>query len=183
MRIICLLVAPLLLGATNDIQQPRLPPEPVLTIGEVLRAAMERNPDLLNVLDGLRTARVAELGVTSTFLPQVAPFYVTDRSRDSSRRSDSYGLTASELFPFGARLDGAATLTRVPGDLVENPYGSDYRLTLTQPLLRGADPAVTREPLRQAHRATISNQRVVEILRRRTVLLVYQTYLGMARQQ
>ncbi len=53
------LIAPLLLGATNDIPQPRLPPEPVLTIGEVLRAAMERNPDLLNVLDALRTARVA----------------------------------------------------------------------------------------------------------------------------
>ncbi len=179
----CLLLAPLLLGATNDIPQPRLPPEPVLTIGEVLRAAMERNPDLLNVLDALRTARVAELGVASTFLPQVSPFYATDRSRDSSRRTDSYGLTASELFPFGTRLDGAATLTRVPGDPLENPYGSDYRLTLTQPLLRGADPAVTREPLRQAHRATTSNQRVVEILRRRTVLLVYQTYLGMARQQ
>jgi len=164
-------------------QERRLPPEPVLTIGEVLRAAMERNPDLLNVLDALRTARLAELGVASTFLPQVSPFYTTDRTRDSSRRTDSYGVTASELFPFGTRLDGAATLTRVPGDPVENPYGSDYRLTLTQPLLRGADPAVTREPLREAHRATISNQRTVEILRRRTVLLVYQTYLGMARQQ
>ena len=172
-----------LLGATADVQEPRLPVEPTLTIGEVLRAAFERNPDLLNALDALRTARVAERGVASTFLPQVSPFYATDRSRDSRQRTESYGLTASELFPFGTLVQGAASLTRVPGDAVENPYGSDYRLTLTQPLLRGADPAVTREPLRQAHRATSSSERGLEVLRRRTVLLVYQTYLGMARQQ
>src|SRR5262249_14029052 len=110
------LLAPLLLGATADVQEPRLPFEPTLTIGEVLRAAMERNPDLLNAIDTVRTARVAERGVFSTFLPQVSPFYTTDRSRDSSKRTDSYGFTASELFPFGTRIDGGATVTRVPGD-------------------------------------------------------------------
>src|SRR5262249_27574355 len=136
-----------------------------------------------NAIDALRTARVAERGVASTFLPQVSPFYLTDRSRDSSKRKDSYGFTASELFPFGTRLDGAATVTRVPGDPVDNPYTSDYTITLSQPLLRGADPAVTREPLRQARRTISSADRALEVLRRRTVLLVYQTYLGMARQQ
>ena len=54
---------------------------------------------------------------------------------------------------------------------------------MTQPLLRGADPAVSAEPLRDARRAVDTQGRSLEVLRRRTVLLIYQLYLGLARQQ
>ncbi len=172
-----LLLLPSIAAAQSE---PRLP---VVTIGQALRAALDRNPDLLDSLDALLASRIAERGVVSTFLPQVTPFVSLDRSRDSAQRTESYGLDASELFPFGTFVEGQASVTRAPGDSGDTAYGADYRLTLTQPLLRGADPAVTREPLRQAGRTVSGAERTLEILKRRTVLLVYQTYLGIARQR
>src|SRR6202035_2500292 len=52
----------------------------------------------------------------------------------------------------------------------------------TQPLLRGLDPAVTGEPLREARRATQGQERTFDITRRRAVLAVYAAYLGFARE-
>ena len=173
----------LLIAATASAQQPTTPTLPIVSVGEALRAALERNPDLLNNLDALVTAQIAERGIASTFLPQVTPFFSTDRVRDSSQRTESYGISASELFPFGTQVEGTASVTRAPGVPADNPYSSDYRVTLTQPLLRGADPAVTREPLREARRSVSGSARAFEIARRRAVLLVYQGYLGIARQE
>ncbi|MEO8189760.1 MAG: TolC family protein [Acidobacteriota bacterium] len=165
-------------------QEPPLPAAiPVLTIGEALRAALQRNPDLLNGQDALLTTRVAERGVLAGYLPQAVPFFQLDRSRDSGVRTETYGVTASEQFPFGTRLEAQASVNRNPGDFPDNPYASDYRLTLTQPLLGGADPAVTREPLRQARRSTSGQERAVEVLKRRSVIAIYSAYLGLARQE
>ena len=166
--------------------QPQDPPPaatPVLTIGEALRAALQRNPDLLNGQDALLSTRFAERGVVAGFLPQAVPFFQLDRSRDSGVRTETWGVIASEQFPFGTRLEAQASVNRNPGDFPENPYASDYRLTLTQPLVGGADPAVTREPLRQARRSTSGQERAVEVLRRRSVIAIYAAYLGVARQE
>ena len=158
-------------------------PEPVLTIGEALRRALARNPDLLNVADSVRSTLVNEGAVRSTFLPQVTPFLTRARVDDTGSLSESYGFSFSEQLPFGPLLEGHARLDRFPDVAAALAYGSDYRLTLTQPLLGGADPAVTREPLRQARRATLTQTRGFEIARRRTILLVYQLYLGVAEQR
>jgi outer membrane protein TolC len=154
----------------------------LLTIGEALRAAAARNPDLLDAADAFASAQWGERGVASTFLPQVTPFYSTDRERHSGTRTETYGVSGSELFPWGTLIEGSAGVTRNPIASPDAPYSSDYRVTLTQPLARGADPAVTREPLRQARRAVLTQDRALEIVRRRTVLAVYQAYLGLARQ-
>lgn len=170
-----------LIGSAGAAAQPA-PASRVLTIGEALRAALSGNPDLLDAADLLSSAEWNARGIASTFLPQVTPFFSLDRSRRDGVRSETYGVAASEQFQFGTRLEGSATVTRDPLTSPDNPYASDYRLTLTQPLLRGADPAVTAEPLRQARRSVLAQARSVEILRRRIVLLVYQAYLGLARQ-
>jgi outer membrane protein TolC len=159
------------------------PTPAVLTIGEAVRRALLWNPDLRDVLDALRAAEVNEAGVRSTFLPQVTPFFSRARADESGSIAESYGLTMSEQLPFGPRIEGRAVVDRFPDALSGLDYGSSYRLTLTQPLLGGADPAVTREPLRQAVRGTETQSRAVDVARRRTVLLVYQLYLGLARQQ
>lgn len=154
----------------------------VLTIGEALRAALRQNPELLDSADALSSAQIAERGTRSTYLPQVVPFFSTERGRETGRRRETYGMTASEQFPFGTALEGEASVVRDPTIAPTLPYGSAYRLTLTQPLARGADPAVAAEPLRQARRTVSAQARSLEIVRRRTVLLVYQQYLGLARQ-
>jgi outer membrane protein TolC len=173
----------------QSIEEPPAAPPPSaaaprpLTIGEALRAAFYGNPDLLNGEDSLLSARVNERGVASTFRPQVTPFFETLRVQGSGVRSQAYGLSASQLFSFGTLLEGSAVVTHAPSDSTDALYTSGYSVTLSQPLLRGADPVVTAEPLRQARRQVASRARSLEILRRRTVLLIYQIYLGLARQE
>jgi outer membrane protein len=176
-------------AATVRAQEPSAPadtlppPAALLTIGEAVRRALLHNPDLRNAADTFLSAQVNEGAVRSTFLPQMTPLYSRARSDGSGAIAESYGFTMSEQLPFGPLIEGHAVVDRFPQAVDGLGYGSDYRLTLTQPLLGGADPAVTREPLRQAARGTQTQARTLEVTRRRTVLLVYQLYLGVARQQ
>jgi outer membrane protein len=161
---------------------PQTAPRP-LTIGETLRAAYYGNPDLLNQNDALLSARIAERGVASLFLPQVTPFFDTLRVQGGGVRAQQYGVTASQQFSFGPLIEGTATQTRAPTGSTDDRYATGYSVTLSQPLLGGADPAVTGEPLREARRQVDTQVRSLEVLRRRTVLLIYQLYLGLARQE
>lgn len=162
---------------------PEAPAPRPLTIGEALRAAFYGNPDLLDGVDSLASARINERGVAAAFLPQVTPFFETLRAQGSGVRAQSYGVTASQQFTFGTLLEGTAVVTHAPADSADPLYASGYSVTLSQPLLQGADPIVTAEPLREARRQVASRARTLEILRRRTVLLIYQLYLGLARQE
>jgi outer membrane protein TolC len=163
---------------------PPPPPAPrPMTIGETLRAAFYGNPDLLNQNDALLSARIAERGVASLYLPQVTPFFDTLRVQGSGVRAQQYGATASQQFSFGPLIQGSAIVTHAPSDSTDPRYAAGYSLSLSQPLLGGADPAVTGEPLREARRDVDTQSRSLEILRRRTVILIYQLYLGLARQE
>lgn len=155
---------------------------PLLTIGTAVKLALSRNPELANTSDALLSARWNERAVRSTFLPQVTPFFAFEKSDETGQRTDTYGLQLSQQFLFGTALEGQAVIDRRPEAVGGEAYAGDYRLTLRQPLLRGADPAVSAEPLRLARRSTSAQSRALEIARRRTVLLIYQAYLGVARQ-
>ena len=155
----------------------------LLTIGNALRSALSRNPDLLNSSDFLLSAEWNERAVRSTFLPQAVPFVSTEKSDETGERTDTYGLFVTEQFPFGTSLEGQAIVNRQPQAPGGESHTADYRLTLRQPFLRGADPAVSAEPLRLARRSTHARSRALEVARRRTVLLIYQTYLGVSRQE
>lgn len=173
----------LALVASAAVAQER-PALPVLSVGEVMRSAIGRNPELLDSTDALLSAQVNEHGVVSTFLPQVTPFFTTDRDAETGFRTRSYGLTASQQFLFGPLLEGFAILSRTDQSVdPTQPYSGDFRLSLTQNLLRGLDPATTAEPLRQAKRSTQGAARQWETARRRMVVTVYQAYLGVARQK
>jgi outer membrane protein len=163
--------------------EPLPSPPPLLTIGTALRSALSRNPDLLNSADFLASAQWNERAVRSTYLPQVTPFFSTEKSDETGERTDTYGLFVSEQFPWGTAIEGQAIVNRQPFASGGESHFSDYRLTLRQPLLRGADPAVSAEPLRLAKRFTLSQERSLEVARRRTILLIYQTYLGVSRQE
>lgn len=169
------------LGGSSPESPPGKPA--LLTIGAALRSAHARNPDLQNSADFLTSTQWNERAVRSTFLPQVIPFFSAEKSDETGERTDTYGLFVSEQFPFGTALEGQAIVNRQPHSPGGESHSSDYRLTLRQPFLRGADPAVSAEPLRLAKRSTYAEERALEVARRRTVLLIYQTYLGVARQE
>jgi outer membrane protein len=175
--------------AGTAIGQEAAPPQsptgvpPRLTIGAALRSALARNPDLLNSADSLLSAQWNERAVKSTFLPQAIPFFAFEKNDETGERVDTYGLLVTERFLFGTALEGQALFRRDPQVTGGDVHTGDYRLTLRQPLLRGADPAVTAEPYRLAKRSTSAESRALEVAKRRTVLLIYQAYLGVARQQ
>ena len=170
-------------SAASRTQPAESPRAPLLTVGTALRLALARNPELANTADALASVRWNERAVRSTFLPQVIPFYAFEKNDETGERVDSYGLLVSEQFPFGTAVDAQAIVDRNPAGLGGEAYAADYRVTVRQPLVRGLDPAVTAEPLRLARRATTSQTRTVEVTSRRTVLLVYQAYLGVARYE
>jgi outer membrane protein len=155
----------------------------LLTIGDAVRATLAKNPDLLNSADTLAVTRFSESSVKSAYLPQFTPFLNTFRDPVTGDRIDSYGFNASQQFAFGPLLSASGNLTRDPTLLPATPYASAYSITLTQPLLKGLDPAVTGEPLREARRATQGQERAFDVTRRRAVLAVYAAYLGLAREQ
>jgi outer membrane protein len=161
---------------------PTPPAGPAFTIGDAIRATLERNPDLLNSLDTLSVTRWSEKAVRSSYFPQFTPFLATARDPDTGQRIDSYGFDASEQFPFGPLFMATGSVTRDPVATPATPYVSGYHLTLTQPLLKGVDPAVTREPLRQARRATQRQERALEVTRRQAILAVYSAYLAVVRE-
>lgn len=168
--------------AADFLEAASLPSSAVLlTIGDALKAGLARNPDLLNAEDAYISARYGETAVASGFLPQATPFYSTDRDRRTGARTDSYGLNLSQQFTFGPSLQGGVTVTR--GGPSGEPYASQYLLSLRQSLLRGADPVVPAEPLREARRAAQAQWLACENQRRRTVLSIYQAYLGLAEQE
>src|SRR5262249_49865447 len=137
---------------------PTYAPRP-LTIGDALRVAFFANPDLLNSEDALLAARVNEASVRSNYQPQVTPFYAGLQSTSTGIKSQAYGVKATQQFTFGPLIQASAIVTRAPPDFPDYLYGSDYLVTLTQPLLRGADPVVTREPLHLAERLTTTGVR------------------------
>lgn len=171
--------------AVSPGQAQETPPasSPTLTIGDSIRATLAKNPDLLNSADTLAVTRFSESSVRSAYLPQFTPLLGTTRDPATGERIDSYGFRASQQFAFGPLLSASGNLTRDPTAAAAAPYASAYSITLTQPLLKGLDPAVTREPLREGRRATEAQERAFEVARRRAVLAVYAGYLGVAREQ
>ena len=158
-------------------------PTSLLTIGDAVRATLAKNPDLLNSADTLAVARYSESSVRSAFLPQFTPFLQTARDAATRERIDTYGFNASQQFAFGPFLSASGSAARDPTAPPASLYSSAYSITLTQPLLKGLDPAVTGEPLREARRATQGQERALESTRRRAVLAVYSAYLGLAREE
>ena len=172
-----------LLAATAqsaDFPSAGLPRSAVLmTIGDALRSGLSRNPDLLNSFDSFLSARINEGSVASTFLPQTTPFFSSDRNTQKGFYTQIYGVSVSQQFTFGPALEGGVTVTHNPA-AGNSTYGSDYSISLRQSLLRGADPVVPAEPLREARRASQFQGASLDLQRRRTVLAIYQAYLRLA---
>ncbi|MBL8115447.1 MAG: TolC family protein [Acidobacteria bacterium] len=151
-------------------------PPPRLSAGEAVRLALARNPELLTAGEAALTSEYAAAGVRATYLPRIVPNL--SQSGGDGPRSSSYGLTIEERTPFGPVLSLSGNVYRQSDLAPTSDTTATYRATLSQPLLRGADPAVSREPLRVASRAAESQRRTFELARQRTVVFVYQSLLS-----
>ena len=146
-----------------------------MPVAKAVEAALTGNPDLLDAVDAAAIAAASLSSVRSQYLPQVTP-YLAPSFRDGGAPTLSrYGVAASEQLPFGTRLYGSAEALKAEGDA---SWSTLYSLSLAQPLLRGLDPAVTREPLRQAGRQVDTVGRNLTVQKRRTVVAVWTAYLA-----
>ena len=151
------------------------PPAEELPVAKAVEAALTGNPDLLDAVDSAAIAAATLSSARSAFLPQVTPFLAPTVRDGGAPALSRYGVAASEQFPFGPRLSGTAEVDRLEQD---GGWSSFYSLSLSQPLLRGLDPAVTREPLRQAGRQVGTVGRNLSIQKRLTVVAVWSSYLA-----
>jgi len=175
-------IAGLLLAATlvstrvsSPASTPAAPPAEELPVARAVETALTGNPDLLDAVDRAAIAAATLSSARSAFLPQVTPFLAPTFRDGGTPALSRYGVTATEQLPFGPRLSGTAEAARLEegGD-----WSSYYSLSLSQPLLRGLDPAVTREPLRAAGRQVDTVGRNLSIQKRRTVVAVWSAYLA-----
>lgn len=150
------------------------PTEP-LPVAKAVEMALTANPDLLDAVDRAALAAASLSSARSQFLPQVTP-YLSPSFRDGGAPAlQRYGVGVSEQLPFGPRISGSAEASRLEGG---EEWDSAHQLMLSQPLLRGLDPAVTREPLRAARRFVATQERNLSVQKRATVVAVWGAYLS-----
>jgi len=161
------LLLPLLLAAPPAAEE--------LPVGKAVELALTGNPELLDAVDRAAIAAASLSSTRSQFLPQVTP-YLSPAFRDGGAPALSrYGVGVSEQLPLGPRLSGYVEANRLDG---EEEWTSSHSLSLSQPLLRGLDPAVTREPLRAARRGVATQERNLAVQKRYTVVAVWGAYLA-----
>jgi outer membrane protein TolC len=146
-----------------------------LPVERAVEIALTSNPELLDAVDGAALAAAGLSSARSQFLPQVTPFLLPTLRDGGSPALTRYGLGVSEQLPFGPRLSGSVEASRLEGG---EEWDSYHSLSLSQPLLRGLDPAVTREPLRAARRYVATQDRNLAVQKRRTVVAVWSAYLS-----
>ncbi|HWA85249.1 MAG TPA: TolC family protein [Opitutus sp.] len=140
---------------------PPFPTKPTLTIEDCIARALKKNFDLQIQSFSTDVARESLNAANATFEPtltgslqrgvtQAAPAVGGSRNDFADAR-----VGVSEFIPTGASLSVSTSLDRNAGGFVSstgeftsgafNPvYGSDVALTVTQPLLKGFGPGVTR---------------------------------------
>jgi outer membrane protein TolC len=149
-----------------------------LSVEEVVEAALQASPDLLDVVDALASAQANLVGVRSTFLPQVTPFFNRLVRDDTNGANSLFGISVSQQFSFGPLLKGSVQVLSPSSS--GTGYGSAYFFEVNQQLLRGADPVVPAEPLWQATLFRNTQARAAAAFRRQTVLTAWTAYLNVA---
>lgn len=152
-----------------------LSPGGTLPVEKAVELALTGNPELLDAVDRAALAGASLSAARSGFLPQVTPFFSPSFRDGGAPAVSRYGLAVSEQLPFGPRLSGIVETSRVDGG---EEWSSLHALTLSQPLLRGLDPAVAREPLRAARRGVEAQERSLAVQKRFTVVAVWGAYLS-----
>src|SRR5712691_11568557 len=129
-------VAPL---EAAPIEEPLPPGTPTVSLARAVSTALERNFGVLNSADAVASSRLRESVSRAQFYPQLTPSY--RRSVDGS----ALGVDAQQKLPWtGGTVSASAQLRSnidpVGATPAPLPRTSDFRLVLTQPVLRGFGP-------------------------------------------
>jgi len=140
----------------------------VLTLGQAVSEALLKNDRVINQHDNAERAGLAVRAARSAFQPKIVPnmqgsFGQTDIA------GQTYRVDVNQQFSNGTaiRVGGGTSSAQVPsltGGEDVRFYNSDTTLLLTQPVLKGFGPSVTRRPL------TLAELRQSDAAREQTTL-------------
>jgi outer membrane protein TolC len=165
------------------LDEPLPPDTPTVALDRALAIALEHNFTLLNSADSVTSSRWREKVAFAQFYPKVTPKY--QRSEDDS----IWGLDAQQKLPWTGGTVTASALMRstAPGaigpDLSPFPRTSDFRIVMTQPLLRGFGPNATFYDLRASRRSREGQERQYELGRQRLAVEVTRAYYQVIQQR
>jgi outer membrane protein len=127
-------------------------PAVVLSLAEAVTEALAKNERLVNQGDAITQADLGLRLAKNAFRPKVTPNVFGSLGR-SDISSQTYRVDVSQKLPTGTefRVSAGTASSLIPGDTADLLYYSaDTTLTVSQPLLRGFGPSVSRRGLTSA---------------------------------
>jgi len=169
------LIASLLIASAGEVHPVHNDP---LTLADCIRAALERNRNLLNSRDSVATAQFRQDAVAARFKTRLTPelslssshtdYELNDESGETDQDAQDYRISAHRLLGWsGATLSAGGGVSVLDGD-----SATIASIGLQQPIMRGIGPVPTLDPLIDARRATQGAERFSE---RIAEFIVYDT--------
>jgi outer membrane protein len=151
---------------------------PTISLSEALAVAFRGNFGLLSSVDGVESARLGVSVSEAQFFPQLTP---TLRGDADDRLA---ALEIAQKLPWtGGTLRGTTSYRSTTREDQLFPSTSDVRLTLSQPLLRGFGPKVTKYDLDNSRRGLEGRERSFEREQQRLAVDVTAAFFQVIRQR
>jgi len=151
-----------------------------VSLAEAVAIALERNYGLLSSSDSVLSAHFRESSARAQFHPRLTPRYLHGETESA------FSLDAAQRLPWlGGTIIGSGTLRQFDATKAGTPAGkgTDFRINLNQPLLRGFGPNTTYYDLRNSVRSRIAQERSYELTRQRLAIEVTSAYYQIVKQR
>ncbi|HEX9188178.1 MAG TPA: TolC family protein [Vicinamibacteria bacterium] len=169
-----------LLPPDEDAQRIVGPTEgaPTMGLAAAVRLALERNFALLDSADAVEASRWNEKAALGQFYPTVTPLF--QRSDDRT----VWGVDLAQKLPWtGGTVSVTSRYLSEPNAEAPFPKTNDFRLLLSQPLLRGVGPNTTFFELRNARRALQGQRRSLTLAQQRLAVEVAAAFFAVIAQR
>lgn len=161
---------------------------PVLSVGQAVHEALDRNDRLVNQQDVMAQAELGVRLARTAFRPQLTPnilgsFGQTDVNNQTYRVDLTQRLTVGTEF----RVSAGAASAQIPGLAASAAddirfYNTDTTIAIAQPLLRGFGRAVARRALTSAEYRRADAARAHTLAEQQVALDVAAAYYGAVAQ-
>ena len=149
-----------------------------ISLGEAVTLALVGNFGIRSSIDGLQSAAINVSTAAAQFHPRITPLL---RGQADDR---TFSFDASQKLPWtGGTLSASASYRANDREDAIFPRTSDLRLTLTQPVLRGFGPTVTKFDLTNSRRALQGQERSFERARQRLAVDVTGGFYQVIKQR
>jgi outer membrane protein TolC len=154
------------------------PGAPTIGLSQAIAVALDRNFSLLSTGDSVTAARFRESAARGGFLPKLTPRY------QGGPDGKAFGVDASQRLPWtGGSVTAGASFRSVTPEGSPTVRGSDLRVVMSQPLLRGAGPNATFFELTNSKRGREGQERAFELARQRLAVDVAATFYQIVKER